>query len=269
MSEEAHVLPTRAGPVATILTLPTEEAQAIMLIVPAAGGTRAGVHQTWVRVSRDASELRVATLRADYAGSGESWDADPRQRSAAICDVARWTCERVGDVPLLLVANCFGLAPALSISRQRPVAGAAAMLPPVVVVRSHKLQPALQATTRDNVHATAARVRALPRRLAYRARYGPARPLWDTEEDEGGHGAADLGEMVSRTPTWLLMGSDDTCTEPVRALLPDLQQRGDVEISVVDGVVLRTASTPEAHQAIRDNVVSWVARSMTRLATPT
>ena len=103
MEEVALVLATSVGPIAAVLTLPDAEADAVMLIVPGivrgGGGTRAGVNQVHVRIARAAANHRVATLRADYAGMGESWDADPHRRSAAVGDLAGWACERTGDVP--------------------------------------------------------------------------------------------------------------------------------------------------------------------------
>ena len=268
MEEVALLLPTSVGPIAALLTLP-DAADAMMLIVPGivrgGGGTRAGVNQVYVRIARAASKNRVATLRADYAGMGESWDADPRRRSAAVRDLARWACERTGDVPLLLLANCFGLSPALSICRERPVAGAAVMVPPVLPARALRPPPAPRSTGRERVATTLGQVRALPRRIGYRMRYGSAHHLWRSEQAEYLHPVEDLRELVSRTPTWLLMGSRDACTEPVRSLLPTLQEHGHVDLTVIAGLGLHAAATPETQDAICNNVADWVARSVTRV----
>jgi alpha/beta superfamily hydrolase len=269
MTEEPVVLPTSVGPVAAIFTIPDGPPKATVVIVPGSGGTRAGVNGVWVRVARSARENGVATLRADYAGMGESWDADPHQRSAGIRDLARWACERTNDVPLLLVANCFGLSPALSVCRERAVAGTALMLPPVFPARSLERPPELRQTVNERIQTRLGQVRALPRRIAYRVRYGSAYQVVWSEQAERGHPIKDLSELVSLTPTWLLMGSKDNCTDPVRELLPRLQERGDVDLTVIDGLGLRAATTPETQDAICDNIVAWLARSVARVDAPT
>ena len=267
MEEVALVLATSVGPIAAVLTLPDAEADAVMLIVPGivrgGGGTRAGVNQVHVRIARAAANHRVATLRADYAGMGESWDADPHRRSAAVRDLARWACERTGDVPLLLVANCFGLSPALSVCRERPVAGVAMLLPPVLPARA--LRPALapRPSIRERFLTTLDGVRSVPRRIGYRVRYGPASHLWRWEQAEYLRPVEDLCELVSCTPTWMLMGSRDTCSEPVQSLLPRLRGHGHVDVTVIAGLGLHAQSNLETQDAICDNVADWVARSVT------
>jgi alpha/beta superfamily hydrolase len=267
MIEEPLLLPTTVGPIAAILTLPDDAPRAIVLIIPAAGGTRAGVNQVWTRFARSACESGAAVLRAEYAGLGESWDADPRERSAGIRDIARWACERTSDLPLLLVVNCFGLDPASLICRERAVAGAAVLLPPIFGARG---RGALAAgpTLNDRVQTKLGQVRVLPRRVAFRVRYGSAHGTGWMEQTTYEQPIPALGELVSSTPTWLLMGSHDACTKPVHRLLPTLRERGPVEVTVIDGLMLQAQTTPEAQDAICDNIVAWVERSLSRLEEP-
>jgi hypothetical protein len=267
MIEEPLLLATSVGPIGAILTLPDEAPRATVLFVSGAGGTRAGVNQMWSRAARSACEHGVAVLRADYAGMGESWDADPRERFAGVRHLARWACERTGDVPLLVISTCFGLGPTLSICRDRAVAGAAAVIPPIWP--AGVLKPVVvRRSIANRVQAKLGRVPALPRRVAFRVRYGPAQGSAWHEQAEPTHPLRDVFDLVTATPTWLLMGSKDTCAEPALSLLPKLQERGQVELKVVDGLMLRQFSTREIQDVVCDNVVAWVARSASRLEAP-
>ena len=96
-------------------------------------------------------------------------------------------------------------------------------------------------------------------------RYGPAHHLWQSEQVGYFRPVEDLCALVSHTPTWVLTGSRDTCTEPVRSLLPTLREHGPVDLTVVAGLGLHAASNLETQDAICDNIADWVARSVTSM----
>jgi pimeloyl-ACP methyl ester carboxylesterase len=256
MIEEAVLLPTSRGPISATIGLPDNAPHAAVFVVQGILGTRAGLNQMWSRLTRALNEEGIATLRSDYSGTAESWDADPRERVAATLDLARWFEERTSDVPLLVVAHCYGLAPAAMMAREDPrVRGVALLSPPFFP--AYDARPTLSATRPRR--SVLRRARQLPRRVAYRARYGPATPS-PFAQMEGNPPAEDLENLVSNAPTWILVGSEDACTPPVQALLPRLQTKGDVELEVVDGMELHGAPSPLAQTTVLDSMRSWVHR---------
>jgi alpha-beta hydrolase superfamily lysophospholipase len=256
MIEEPFLLPTSRGPIAAVLGLPDDEPRAAVMVVQGFFGTRAGLNQTWSRLARALNEEGIATLRSDYSGLGESWDADPLERIAGVRALAEWFEERTPGVPLLVVAHCYGLAPAAALARDDPrVVGAAVLSPPFFP--AYESRGALSVASARRI--VLRRVRQLPRRLAYRARYGPATRI-DFARMEGNHPSVDLENLVANTPTWILVGSKDSCTEPVRELLPLLQTKGHVELEVVEGMALHGAADAGAQRIILDGMRAWVRR---------
>lgn len=256
MSAEPVLLPTNQGPIAGILGQPDGRPAATVLIVQGQGATRSGVNQTWTRLTRALNDEGIATLRADYSGTAESWDADPTERVAGVRSLVDWYRDRHGDVPLLLVASCYGLSPAAALARTHPgIVAVAVVTPPLF----NGATPYGAAQVPRSRPGRLRRVSQLPRRVAYRLRYGPARAR-HFAQNEASDPSSDLRDLVMRTPTWIFAGSDDACLAPIRRLLPELQANGNVELEVAEGLGIYGAATPAAQAAFDRGLRAWVHR---------
>lgn len=244
MMEQPLFLTTEVGVVTAMVTLPDGPPTAATMILQGQGITRSGINQTFTRLARSLAEVGVANLRSDYAGMAESWDADASRRIAgvrALVDAYR----EVTRAPLLLVASCYGLGPTAAICRQLPVAGAVLIAPPMRRNPDASYEPA-----RRGISARA---------IARRVRDG--KPRWTYQEQvERVSSATSLNDIVAHTPTVVMVGSEDTSTDKLRTLVPQLALIGEVELSVTDGLALHGARSRESQSAIHDGVLSWVAR---------
>jgi alpha/beta superfamily hydrolase len=260
VTEQPLLLPTSHGPIAAIAAIPDVAPRAAVLVVQGQGSSRAGINQTWSRLARSLAEDGLATLRSDYSGVGESWDADPRERIAGVRDLAHWFRERTDGAPLLIVASCYGLSPAAALARDGAGLLAAAVITPPLFFGPD--MPKITFAKPKLRRILVKKARQLPRRAAYRLRYGPAGSS-SFEQAEPGNPASDLEDLVVVAPTWIFAGSRDLCATPVRELLPRLQHRGPVELEIADDTALYGAPTPTAQFAIHERVRAWVHRCMT------
>ena len=259
MTNEPVLLPTSHGPIAAMVGLPGGAPRAAVLVVQGQGGSRAGVNQTWKRLAQSLVAEGYATLRSDYSGVMESWNADPRERIDGVRELVRWFGERTDGAPLLVVSSCYGLSPAAALARDGAALLGAAVITPPLWFGSETPKISLVNRKRRTI---VRRASGLPRRLAYRVRYGPARASF-FEQAERGNPISDLEDLVAGTPTWMFAGSKDVCIKPLQELLPHLKERGTVELEVVDDATLYGAPSPIAQSAIYERVRAWVHRCTT------
>lgn len=263
MIEQPLLVATTRGPIGAIVGLPDDEPRAAVVFLPGREESRAGANQTWVRTTRSLNRNDVATVRADYAGTAESWDADRTDRVGGSGDLVCAFREIVGDVPLIGLAACYGLTPLSSLAREHALFSAAAVVTPPVYGRARNWSKA--SVARPTIRA---RARQAPRRVAFRMRYGKAQPRWAPQASrESRDGEAQLTDLVAACPTWILTGAEDGCTAPLHALLPMLQAVGHVELEVVSETALYRTSTPDSQASVREHVGAWVQRCLQALGT--
>jgi alpha-beta hydrolase superfamily lysophospholipase len=262
MTDSPILLRTSAGVISAMLTTPDREPVATVVVVQGWSGTRAGANRIWPLLATDLARDGIATLRTDYAGMGESWDARVSARVAGVRELVQSYRDSRPGTPLLFVAHCFGLTPALAVCRvQDGVIGAAVVIPPIWPEAPSSTAPLGRRLVRK-VRGRLGALRRLPVRTAYALRYGAGAVRMgqlrhDHEEVEG---REELTELVRRVPTWMLVGEHDLCLAPTQQLLPELREVGDVELETVDGLVLRAATPADAQAAIRSRVGAWARR---------
>ena len=254
MIEEPVLLDTAAGPISGVCTLPDGPLTAAAMVLAGARGSRSSINQVWTRVAWGLADAGIATLRCDYAGCGESWDADPAEAARSDEQIAAWFRTRTGDVKLLAIASCYGVWPAVGLTRDYDdVAGAVVLNPPLWRgrgPRSTEPHPATSSRRRN-------RFVAFPRRVAYRLRYGPAGTRPGFVGVDRSRPRELLAELVSRTPTRIVVGEADAERAAAEAALADLQRHGRVDLRVVEGVALRGVATRAAQAATIDEVLAW------------
>ena len=258
MIEEPVLLSTSIGPMAGVLTLPNERPVAAVYVLQGWACPRSDANQMWATLARSLSNSGIATLRADYAGRGESWDADKHRRVMGAQEVGRWFDGRVGDVPWVVLAYCYGLTPAVAVCRERDnVLGVAVVNPPMSANRVTRVKPSL----RRRLETVATSLRLFPRRAAYRLRFGPAQ-TWHTKQTVVGHPARELAELTRFTPTWIFTSSEDSSLGSVRSVLATLDETSVVELEINGEVDMRDARTPEAQHALVEGVEAYVHRCL-------
>jgi hypothetical protein len=242
MTEHALLVDTSAGTIAAVVTLPAVAPRAGVVILEGSKGTRSGANQLWVRMARSLREDGIATLRADYAGMAESWDADIHDIVGGARELGCWFAGQVGEI--VIVAECYGLTPAHSLCREDvDIVGIAVIAPP--------LYPDRALPTRGN--------RSLRRRLRLamlRARSW--RSTRRARKAQDADSATAIRGLVERAPTRIFAGDRDLCFPPLDALLPELQRLGTAELEVSHDLRLHRARTPEAQEAILGGVTAWV-----------
>ena len=244
MTEQALLVDTSAGTIAAVVTLPDDAPRAGVIILEGSKGTRSGANQLWVRMARSLREDGIATLRADYAGMAESWDADIHDIVGGARDVARWFANQVGDV--VIVAECYGLTPAHGLCRDDvdvEIAGIALIAPPL-----HPDRP----VSAERRRTPRQRVLLALRRLRSWRTTRQAKKAQDRDP------ASAIRGLVERAPTRIFAGDHDVCFQPLEALMPELQQLGAAELEVSHDLRLHRARTPEAQEAILEGVTAWV-----------
>ena len=245
MIEHPLLLETSVGTIAGVVTLPDDAPVAGVVIFEGVRGTRAGANQLWVRLARALGEVGVATLRADYAGVGESWDARGRNNVKASCELGRWFADRVGDI--LIVSECYGLTPGRALCGEDVnVTGVALVAPPLY---PDKPVPAPPRSLRKRIRRRVTRVRSW--RATRRA-----------QKAEDVDAARKIADVVRYAPTRIITGDQDLCFEPLKALLPDLEHAGSVDFDVVEGLWLHGARTAAAQAIVVEHLTAWVHQSL-------
>ena len=132
-----------AGPdrVAAVVTAPEAQPRGVVLLLAGTGRHVAIGSTLSVRLSTRLAEEGLASVRLDYAGSGDSpgivwqWDpakiAAPTAQARAVLEVAR---ESLGVEPFAEVGTCYGSRIALSLVEDPSCAGAVCLAPPVLDV---------------------------------------------------------------------------------------------------------------------------------------
>ena len=254
MIEEPVLLETAAGPISGVCTLPDGRATAAAMVLAGARGSRSSINQVWTRVAWGLADAGIATLRCDYPGCGESWDADPAEAVRSDAEIAAWFRTRTRDAKLLAIASCYGVWPAVELIRDYDdVAGAVVLNPPLWRGRGPRTTEPHPASTSRRHN----RFVALPRRVAYRLRYGPAGTRPGFKGVDRSRPRNLLAELVSRTPTRIVVGEADPERTAAETALAELRPHGSVELRVIEGLAIRGVPTRAAQAATIDEVLAW------------
>jgi len=107
---EALTIPAGQGPLVGVLTIPSGDAQAAVLIVPGQPQTRVGSHRMFVTLATGLQARGIASLRVDLAGWGDSAGRPgPFETGASdIVAAAQALQARLPAVPLWLYGLCDG-----------------------------------------------------------------------------------------------------------------------------------------------------------------
>jgi acetyl esterase/lipase len=258
MTDHPVLIKTRFGVVGAVVTESAVAPCAAAMIFHGAASTRAGTNQVWADVARSLAALGVVTCRVDYAGYGDSHEADRSRQLSAATDAGAWFRERTSDLGLLLIGVCAGVMPAAELAfHDTGLRAFAAMTPPVFPARDAVPPPRASTASR-----LAYRARRLPKRLFIRARYGlgpnrlvrperPDRPVRDS-----------LVELTERCPVWILTGEFDTMTPPVQELAPNLLASGNCRIDVVEGLALYSYPSPFSQDVQHDRTLAWARETL-------
>jgi len=188
---------------------PEAPARAGLILLHGWAGYRAGPHQMFVKLGRQAAEAGLCCLRFDFRGRGDS-EGDPRAASlstmiADTCRAAEVLAEKCGPLPLALVGDCSGSEVAL---------GAAALIPAVQRLVLWSAPPV--AADRQQMHR-AKRAGVLGKYLRKALRLQTWRRLWRGEVRldmvrrtlrTGGLGEGELGQASDREIPWLQRFAD-------------------------------------------------------------
>jgi alpha-beta hydrolase superfamily lysophospholipase len=237
MADRLYLLETSVGNLGVVLSEPDGPPRFSVLLLQGPG-TRSGINRIWTRVARGLAARGIAALRLDYPGHGDSLSGDGnlRTRAQAAAESLAWLRERTGGVPNGLVGNCLGAHSAISVAAQHPPAALALVSPYL-----KRLPP----TTRAGRWLWI-------RSLRVRRRVWPT-PWGRANLDPGL--LRDLRQVVSTTPTVVLVGERDPWAEDSR-LLEQLSTR--VEVQAAPGVMLRRKNTREAQEETLTRLVSWL-----------
>jgi pimeloyl-ACP methyl ester carboxylesterase len=237
MADRPYLIETSVGGLGLILSEPDGPPRFSVLLLHGPG-TRWGINRIWTRVARGLAARGIAALRLDYPGHGDSLDGEGsrRTRAQAAAEALSWLRERTGEVPNALVGNCGDAPAAIRLAVQQPPAALVLVSPYL-----RRLPPTTQAGRWVWGWSLRVRRRVLPTRGGR------------TKLDPGLLG--DLRQVVSATPTMVLMGERDPWVEDARVL----EQLGTrVEVRVAPGVMLRMKNTREAQEETLTRLVSWL-----------
>lgn len=261
-TEHPVFVETPVGAIGGIVTSPDGPPAAAAIVLVGRGQTRAGANSLWARLTRSLAEVRVVSVRADYAGFAESQSMPLSARAEGIDHTVRWFRERTANQPLLVIGHCLGALLARDVARCDPdFIALAAISPPLGAAQWRAVQSSMSLRRRAHVALYHAKKSAL--RGAVRARYGRGPYTGYADLDEfTAIGAPDVIESLADTGrTWFLTGEGDFATEPLRSLEAEMSTSGSALEVLPFGIY--PSATPEAQRAIIDRTVAW-ARTCVR-----
>lgn len=244
--EHPVLVETEAGVLGGIVTEPSLPVRADLLLVQGAGDARAGLNAHWARTVRALAELGVRSLRADFAGEGESHLATARHRREGVLpfrELTDWFRARTGDEPLLVLGSCFGARAAVQLAAWRDDVDALGLVVPPLKAHRRGMNLVL-----DDMLGLSSRARLLGSKL-----------------DVGTVTA--IAGLLARMPVWMLTGERDT-EEPELLRQQLLRQGRELDLEVVSGIRIYPYSTLQAQNAAQERVVAWADRVLAARAAP-
>jgi pimeloyl-ACP methyl ester carboxylesterase len=246
--EHPLFVPYRSSHLAAVLTFPVRDPRGLVLLLTGLAATRSHRFGMWTGAARRlAKERGLASLRLDYAGTGDStryaarWTEDSRAQVDVAVDLG---LRATGASAFAAVGNCLGGRHALELAAARPGCVGAVCIRP-------ELAPM------DDLVALA-------------RRSGTRRLLGLGRGDAAGRSAVDprmadlLAAAAGKRILFLYGEVGGRDVDAARPTLDALVRRvptttgGRLEIRVVPGVSLVGFRTLEAQRATVDAVVGWM-----------
>jgi pimeloyl-ACP methyl ester carboxylesterase len=246
--EHALFIPHASAHLAAVLTLPHRDPRGLVLLLTGLAATRSHRFGMWTRTARRlAAERGLASLRLDYAGTGDStryaarWAEDSREQVSAAVDLALRAC---GVGTFAAAGNCLGGRHALELAAgRRDCVGAVCIRPELAPVQELIAQARRTGT----------------RRLLGRGRGGTG------SRESVDPGMAQLLSAVAGKRVLFLYGeSGGRAIDAARPLLEDLvrsvptRARGHLEVRVVPEISLVGFRSLDAQRVTVDAVIGWM-----------
>jgi len=265
MREFPAFVPHDGEQLAAVITVPDEEPVGLVLLLTGGAAARSHRFQLWTRTARRLAEERLASVRFDYRGTGDStgelpeWHISdiPVDQALAVTHFAM----QVTDAKRVIVAgNCIGARVALEVAAAMPECAAA------VCIRVPVLQPTAFADALSRARqwklASIARSNPILRRFV-------VQPLARGKQKGSGRIKALLGKVLGRVSLLFIYCDEDfTFGHQVRSELDRIlsglsdQHRGRFELRVLPGHGLKGFESIAIQQAVMDSVVEWAVSAL-------
>ena len=203
LAEERFLFAHEGSRLVAVLHPPAGPVRAGVILLHGWAGYRAGPHQMFIKLARQAAEAGLACLRFDFRGRGDS-EGDPAAASLStmISDTARAAeifAERCGPAPLALVGDCSGSEVALGAGALLPACERLVLwsAPPVGASREEMLQ-----AKRRGVFGEYLRKALRPETWRRLLRREVRLDMVGRALRSGGLGAGELGQASDREIDW-------------------------------------------------------------------
>jgi len=268
VSEYPLFVPCEEEHLAAVLTVPDDAATALVLLLTGTGAPRSHRFQLWTRTARALAEHRIASIRMDYRGIGDSTGRllqpvlGDRRLDQAVT-VARAGMAIVGTTRLAVVGNCSGAIVAMGVAAQMPECEAAICILPRLVQLGGVNRAAMQAR-KFRIAGLLRRSKSL-RRLVTGTLTGtkdvPSEPVRRSFEPALDH--ARVLFLYSEHDRDPYVGKSRRLLEQMAAkLTPARRARLEIE-TTVEGPLHGFEST-----AVQAMVIDWVVRSLVKIQRP-
>ncbi|MGK2958970.1 MAG: hypothetical protein ACSLFB_11355 [Acidimicrobiales bacterium] len=248
VTEHPVLMNTSAGVFGATITSPDGPPRAALAILVGLNEERSGANSIWRVMAQTFAQLGVVVLRYDSAGVCDSHLAlEGDEGDAATLEVVRWFAQATNDVPLLLLGYCKGVKFAVTLAVEDPAPYAVALVSP-----PKKLFAPLPITGLKKIRAS---VSALLKKSR------PSDVPIDIDEAAGF-----LDRTPARSPTWMLLGTDDRAVAEVQDLVRSGRHGTRLSGEVIEGVEVHWFTTPAIQQEVMTRVVAWVERVLVTIS---
>ncbi len=240
MTDHAVLIPTASGPVGGIVSAPTGDTRAGMLLLAGYGRpARSGTNAFWTRAARALADRGVTALRVDLSSEGETLSVGQEECALPLRlrldlqllqEVTSWFSERLPGLPQFVGGVCGGGRQSIELAASEPG----------VFSGIFTIVPELS---------------------------GVARP-----EGVGGELPGDLHDLdpwaleslranLARTPHWILVGEHD---DGYCADLPELLEPAPhpLEVEIVPDLALHFLDHPDIHEQAQQRLTARVDRAL-------
>lgn len=240
VTEHPVLLNTSAGVFGATVTSSETQPRAALAILVGLNEERSGANSIWRVMAQTFAQLGVVVLRYDSAGVCDSHLAtEGDEGDAATLEVVRWFAHATNDMPFLLLGYCKGVKSAVTFAVQDPPPYAVALVSP-----PKSLFAPLPITGVAKIRASVS---------ALRKKSSPSDVQVDVDE------AADfLDRTPARSPTWMLLGTDDRAIAEAKDLARSERHGTRLSLEVIEGVEVHWFTTSVIQQEVMTRVVAWV-----------
>lgn len=253
-TEHPIFIPYREWRLAAVLTLPPGEPRGLVLLLTGLAATRSHRFGLWTRAARRlAEDLSLASLRLDYAGTGDStryaarWAGESWDEVGTALDFG---LQAAGVASFAVAGNCLGGRHALRLAAERRGCVGAVCIRPDLAPQGHTTDPRgprlADRLRRAGASGSGQRREVDPRTRDLLDASAPARVLFLYGEIGGREldaAAVTLDELLGQIPGG----------------------RGDrLELRVLSGISLVGFRSVESQRRTIEAVVDWMAASFGR-----